>query len=100
MRNVVFAAAAAALVAGCAMPQTVVKTIESRPSLAVAGAPAGAVLVVDGQPVGDASAYDGNPTVLRVEPGTHQVEIRDPSGAAVYRQTVFVESELKTVRVH
>ena len=36
----------------------------------------------------------------RIEPGTHDVEIRDSSGAVLFSQRVFVESELKTVVVH
>jgi len=86
--------------AACSYPQTAVRTIESRPTLAVIGAPAGATLVVDGRPVGQASAYDGNPQVLKVEPGTHRVEIRSADGAVLYRQQVFVESELKRIEVH
>jgi hypothetical protein len=101
MRKTLLALQAAALLGGCSMPQTVVRTPESRPSLAVEGAPPGAILVVDGQPVGEARDYDARPLVLWVEPGTHAVEVRDPaSGAVLHQQTVFVESELKTVKVH
>lgn len=89
-----------AIAAACAMPQTTVRTVESRPTLAVTGAPAGSILVVDGQAVGDAAAYDGNPSVLRLEPGTHRVEVRAPDGAVLYRQQVFLESELKRIEVH
>jgi hypothetical protein len=55
---------------------------------------------VDGVEVGDPKAYDGSPGILRVEPGTHDVEIRARSGEVVFRQRVFVESELKTIQVH
>ena len=98
MRSLV-AAAALALLAACAGPSTVVHTVDNRPAIAVVGAPAGAVLFVDGAQVGDAAAYDGNPGVLRVEPGTHLVEIR-VGGQPAFSQKVFVEGELKTVRVH
>ncbi|HEY6100785.1 MAG TPA: hypothetical protein VIW03_15210 [Anaeromyxobacter sp.] len=98
MRKVV--AAALLFLAACAGPTTVVRSVDTRPALAVSGAPAGAVLYVDGQRVGDARAYDGQPNILRVEPGTHEVELRDGAGAVVFRQRVFVESELKTVKVH
>ncbi len=86
--------------AACAMPQTTVRTVESRPTLAISGAPAGAVLVVDGQSVGEAAQYDGNPTVLKLEPGTHRVEIRGAGGAVLYQQQVYMESELKRIEVH
>src|SRR5512134_3096555 len=88
------------LAAACAMPSTVVKTPDTRPSLAFEGAPPGAVLYLDGLKVGEAAAYDGQPNVLVVEPGTHDVVVRAPDGAEVHRQRVFVESELKTIRVH
>jgi hypothetical protein len=86
-------------VAACAGPATTVRTVDTRPALAVAGAPSGSVLVVDGIAIGDASTYDGRPNVLRVEPGTHEVEIRTGQ-QIVFRERVFVESELKTVKVH
>ena len=98
MRNVA-AAAALVLSLACAGPTTVVRTVDTRPAIAVVGAPSGAVLFLDGLAVGDPAAYDGNPGVLRVEPGTHQVELR-VDGRTTFTQRVFVESELKTVKVH
>lgn len=92
-------AALALSIAACAMPSTTVRTPDSRPSLAVAGAPPGSQLFVDGNAVGEAAAYDGQPRVLLVEPGTHQVDVRDASGRVLFQQTVFVESETKTVQV-
>ena len=92
--------AAALVLAACVGPTTVVRTVDTRPAIAVAGAPSGTVLFVDGVEVGDPRSYDGQPDVLRVEPGTHDVEIRARSGEVVFRQRVFVESELKTVQVH
>jgi hypothetical protein len=86
--------------AACAAPTTVVRTVDTRPALAFSGAPSGTVLYVDGAPVGDPSDYDGRPTILRVEPGTHLLEIRSKAGQVVFSQRVFVESELKTVQVH
>ncbi len=92
--------AALLVVTACAMPQTVVRTVDQRPGIAIQGAPSGAVLFVDGQGVGEASAFDGDPTVLRVEPGTHDIDLRDDSGKVLFQQRVFVESELKTIQVH
>jgi hypothetical protein len=92
-------AAALALALACAGPSTAVRTVDTRPAIAVTGAPPGTVLYVDGAPVGDATAFDGRPDVLRVEPGTHELEVRDRGGQVVFRERVFVESELKTVKV-
>jgi hypothetical protein len=98
MKKLLLAAAVAA--AGCVGPTTTVRTVDTRPAIAFQGAPSGTVLLVDGVAVGDPSSYDGNPNVLRVEPGTHAIEIRDGAGRPVFSQKVFVESELKTVQVH
>jgi hypothetical protein len=98
MRRLALAATLA--LAACAGATTTVRTVDTRPALAVAGAPAGSLLHVDGALAGDAQLYDGNPNVLRLEPGTHLVEIRDRGGNVVYSQRIFVESELKTVQVH
>ncbi len=94
------ALALALAAAGCVGPTTTVRTVDTRPALAIQGAPSGTVLYVDGVAVGDPASYDGNPNVLRVEPGTHEIDIRDRSGRSIFKQRVFVESELKTVQVH
>ena len=86
--------------AACSMPATTVRTADTRPAIAVEGAPAGSRLFIDGNAAGEASAYNGQPGVVRVEPGTHEVDIRDASGRVLFRQKVFVESETKTVVVH
>ncbi|MCP2500220.1 MAG: hypothetical protein NCA08_01425 [Deltaproteobacteria bacterium] len=88
------------LLAACSMPSTVVKTPDTRPSLAFEGAPEGAVLFLDGVRTGPANQYDGQPNILLVEPGTHLVTIKGADGAILLEQKVFVESELKTLKVH
>jgi hypothetical protein len=98
MRKLALAATLA--IAACVGPTTVVKTVDTRPALAISGAPSGTVLYVDGAAIGDPADYDGRPNILRVEPGTHQVEVRNRAGAVLFSQRVFVESELKTVQVH
>jgi len=88
------------LLSGCAMPSQAARTLDTRPALALSGAPAGSQLLVDGVEAGAATDYDGRPRVLRLEPGTHDVAIRDASGRIVWQQKVFLESELKTIEVH
>jgi hypothetical protein len=88
------------LLAACSMPATTVRTADTRPAIAIEGAPAGSRLFIDGNSAGEASAYNGQPGVVRVEPGTHEVDIRDASGRVLFKQKVFVESETKTVVVH
>jgi len=84
----------------CAMPSTTVRTSDTRPSLAFEGAPNGAMVYIDGIPMGDAEKYDGQPGVLVVEPGTHLVTIKDGKGSILLERKVYVESELKTLKVH
>jgi hypothetical protein len=96
MKRVLFMMAAMA----CAAPNTSVRTVDSRPALAFEGAPAGAQVFLDGVAAGAAGSYDGQPLVLRVEPGAHDVEIRDAAGRVIFRQRTFVESETKTIQVH
>ena len=86
--------------AACSVPSTVVKTPDTRPSLAFEGAPEGAVLFLDGVRTGLASQYDGQPNVLLVEPGTHLVTVRGADGSVLLDQKVYVESETKTLKVH
>ena len=90
----------ALLATACAMPQTAVRTVDTRPAIAISRAPAGARLFVDAKDCGPAAAYDGRPQVLRVEPGTHEVDVRDAEGRTILRQRVFLESETKTLEVH
>lgn len=87
------------LLAACSMPSTVVKTPDTRPSLAFEGAPEGAVLFLDGIRTGLAAQYDGQPNILLVEPGTHLVTVRGTDGSVLLDQKVYVESELKTLKV-
>lgn len=84
----------------CANPATTVRSTEGRPALAIEGAPAGSQLFIDGNPMGDANAFNGQPAVLRVESGTHEVNLRDASGKVIFQQRVFVESETKIIQVH
>jgi hypothetical protein len=100
VKNLLLGVPLALLLAACSAPSTEVRTVDTRPAIAILDAAPGAVLVLDGRIVGPAAAYGGQPNVLRLEPGTHDVEIRDPSGKVTYSQTIFVESEIKTIRVH
>ncbi|MDD2897343.1 MAG: hypothetical protein PHI31_01390 [Desulfuromonadaceae bacterium] len=80
------------------MPSTTVRSIDSRPSIAIKGASTAADLLIDGLNVGKAEAYNGDPKTMVIEPGTHRVSIVE-NGNVVYEQSIFVESELKTITV-
>ena len=86
------------VIIGCSLPATTVKTVDSRPSISITGAPRGSILFVDGVSMGIADEYDGQPNILIIEPGTHKIEIKNDNGI-IYQQTIFVESELKNIVV-
>ena len=88
------------VLAGCSMPATTVRTTDTRPGIAIDGAPDGAILYVDGERIGEAGLYDGQPGVLTVEPGTHTVVVKGADGALLLDRKIYVESELKTIKVH
>lgn len=96
----VLLAALAFSIAACTMPSTTVRTTDTRPSLAFEGAPEGSTAYVDGLPVGEAERYDGQPEVLLVEPGTHVVTIKARDGSVLFERKVYVESEIKTLKVY
>ncbi len=81
----------------CSMPDTRVQTADSRPRLAIQGAPENSLLYVDEVMVGHANDYNGNPSILIILPGTHKISIKTPGGESIHDQTIFVESELKTI---
>jgi hypothetical protein len=88
-----------AFLAGCALPNTTMKTGSSPPTLIVKGAPAGSILFVDGLSMGNAAQFDGNPKTLAVLEGTHQFEVR-LGAAVVYKEKAFTSSgESHTVAV-
>ena len=84
----------------CSLPVTKIETGDSRPVLAIKGAPGNSKLYIDGLMVGNANDYDGSPHVLIIEPGTHDVSIKTGSGNSIYNQKIFVESGLKTIIIN
>ncbi|MBP7223499.1 MAG: hypothetical protein BWY90_00457 [Deltaproteobacteria bacterium ADurb.BinA014] len=85
------------VISGC-MPATTVRSVDSRPSIAIKGASSAAELLVDGLKMGKAQAYNGEPQTLILEPGTHKITIIE-NGVVIYEQKIFIESELKTITV-
>ncbi|OPZ58698.1 MAG: hypothetical protein BWY87_01342 [Deltaproteobacteria bacterium ADurb.Bin510] len=77
-------------------PYTTVRTVDERPGIVLSGAPAEARLFVDGLDMGAARTYAER--ALRLEPGSHLIEIRQ-GGVALFSQRVFIESGLKEIKV-
>ena len=96
------------MILGCYYPTTTVRSIDSRPSIAIKGASVTAELFVDGINMGKAQTYNAEPQpyngevqtlkTLTLEPGTHKVSIIE-NGIIIYEQIIFIESELKTITV-
>lgn len=80
--------ALALVLAACSNPHEVTRTVDSRPSLTVANAPAFATLSVDGVAVGKANDFIGRS--IRVEPGKHVVRVYAEDGKLIHEETVFV----------
>ena len=85
--------------AACTYPNASVNRTENRPTIAVVGAPQGAVLEVDGVNHGSATRFDGNPEVLLVESGSHEVRVIR-GGQVLLARNVFVgEGETRTLTI-
>lgn len=84
---------------GCSMPATTVKSVDSRPKIAIEGGPKNAEVFIDGVLVGISGDFDGRPNVLTIEQGTHQIIVKE-KGQIIYQQNFFVDSELKTFKIH
>lgn len=100
MNKILITFVALCILAACSMPNTTVRTTDTRPGIVIDGAPVGAILYVDGQLFGEADKYNGQPNMLMVEPGTHNVVVKGADGAPLFERDIFVESELKTIKVH
>lgn len=81
--------------AGCSMPSTTVKSVDTRPSISISRVNDQAELFVDGIHMGKASDYE-EPNQLRIEAGTHKITIKE-GGKVIFDQTIFVESEHKNI---
>ena len=76
---------------GCSYPEPAkIQQEDTRPSLGVSGAPASAVLFLDGLKIGPASKFDGTEHVLKVESGTHRVEIKSATGETLFSKEIFL----------
>lgn len=82
----------------CSMPNTIVRTVDDRPALAIKNAPENAVLIIDGINMGAANQFNGDPKTLVVEPGTHTVRVM-VNQEVLFEQRVFVEGSLKTITI-
>ncbi|WP_337996647.1 hypothetical protein [Oleispirillum naphthae] len=76
------------VLAACANPVEQTRTVDTRPSLTVANAPAFSTFSVDGIGIGKANDFIGR--AIRVEPGRHVVRVFAEDGRLIHEETVFV----------
>jgi len=84
------------LLASCAMPVTTVRSVDTRPSISVSMVNEQADLYVDGVRMGRAADFE-EPSRLKLDAGTHRVSIVE-AGKTTFEQTIFIESEHKTIK--
>jgi len=85
----------ALILAGCTMPVTTVRSVDAGPSISISGVNAQADLYVDGIKMGRAADFE-EPNQLKLAPGKHRVSIVE-AGKTTFEQTIFIESEHKTI---
>ena len=86
------------MLAGCAMPVTQVRSVDSRPSISFENPPSGADVYLDGVRVGLAEEYNGSPNQLNIEPGTHNLVVKQ-GDKVLLEQRFFADSEHKTFKL-
>lgn len=91
---------AGVILVGCSprYPVTKVNAVDARPTISFTNIQQGSVLMVDGINMGEVAQYDGKPKVLTIEAGTHDISI-SKDNATIFEQTIFVESEHKTINI-
>jgi hypothetical protein len=90
-----FLIAVSLCLSACGHPTEQVRTLDERPSILVNGAPAGAVLQVDGLIAGAVNGASGAPQAIRVEPGTHTIDVLN-NGASIMHDRLFVSGGVIT----
>jgi hypothetical protein len=95
VRFVLVIAALIACAACSSVPVSSVRSVDTRPSISVSRVNEYAELYVDGLRMGMAWSFE-EPNQLKLDPGTHRVSIVE-AGKVTFEQTIFVESEHKTI---
>jgi len=80
---------ALAALAACSYPQAQVSTVNTRPHLSIAGAPAGAQLVIDNVNMGAAANYAPGAQEIALDHGTHHVVITN-GGTVLYNNSIYL----------
>lgn len=79
------------LLAACSYTTSQSRTVDARPTLSVAGAPAGSILSVDGLAFGLATTFAPEKQAVKLEPGTHVVRI-EQDGRVLQEEKIFLSN--------
>lgn len=77
------------LLAGCSYPHSTVSTVDTRPHLAIAGAPVGAQLTIDNVAMGAATDYTPDKRIITLDHGTHHVTVSN-GGKIIYDNDIYL----------
>lgn len=95
---VLFLVLSACLLQSCKYPEPAkVEQKDSRPSIGISGAPAGAVIFVDGLEMGPATRDKEEVNVLLVESGKHVIELKSSGGEVLLSEEVFLSSSTRKI---
>jgi hypothetical protein len=76
------------MLTGCSYPAVHAQAVDARPHLAIAGAPAEALLNVDGVALGAAADYAPDRRVLALDHGTHRVVV-SVGGRVLFDNSIY-----------
>lgn len=97
--SLLFSVFIAVVILGCTYPSTTVTAVDGRPTLSFKNVATEAIVLIDGLNMGPANQYKENHNALIVEPGTHEITVTE-NGVVIFQETVFLESEHRTINVH
>ena len=89
-RNTAISLLLIAFLGACSYPRANVATVDARPTLAFTNARSSSSLSVDGAVVGPAARFDGKNEVLRLERGTHRIEVQD-LGRKIFSEVIYLD---------
>ncbi|MDY6855387.1 MAG: PEGA domain-containing protein [Thermodesulfobacteriota bacterium] len=84
--------------AGCGTPKESTFGVGNEGTLRIICSPNSAKVFVDGVSMGKANRYDGDPGYIKLDSGTHRIEIRK-EGYIPYTKEVYSSRSLQTIEV-
>lgn len=86
------------IMTGCGTPKEATIGVSNEGLLQILCSPGDAEVFVDGVSMGKANKFDGKPGYIKLDSGTHKIEIKK-EGFAPYTRDVFAGKSLQTVEI-